>query len=501
MKRRTFLTSSGIGLATLAGAVASGHGRLRAGIPGQAESGGGRPNFILINVDDLGWTDLSCYGSGYYETPRIDRLAGGGVKFTNGYAACAVCSPTRASILTGRAPARIGLTDWIRHLDRSSFLALGLDRNPRDYVPEEGRRLLCPPNPFWMELEEVTLAEVLRESGYATGHVGKWHLGFADWYPEKQGFDVNVGGCETGQPPSYFDPYYQNAARSSIPTLRPRKQGEYLIDREADEAVGFLRSHAGKPFFLNWWPYAVHTPLEAKPELVAKYEAKRKTSQKNPVYAAMIESLDGAVGRLLDALDELGLAERTVVLFTSDNGGLKDVSTDNAPLRSGKGYPYEGGIRVPLIVSWPGRIRPGSMSGVPAASFDIFPTFCELAGAALPAGRPIDGLSLVPLLTGAGPIARDELFWHFPHYRGRDVVPYSIIRKGDWKLIKRYEGRPFELFNLREDPGEARDLAERDPDRVRQLDGRLALWLAEVGARLPRPNPDSRPLAAARKKP
>ena len=473
MNRRNFLKS----LAFLSSAPAFG----KMGVPFSAPD---RPNIILINVDDLGWMDLSCYGSGYYETPNIDRLAAQGMRFTDGYAACAVCSPTRASVMTGRYPARVGVTDWIHHLDREARTAVGTGENPVEYVETEGQPLLCPPNPYWMELDEVTIAEMLRPTGYITCHIGKWHLGDWWWYPDKQGFDINIGGCEIGQPPTYFDPYYQNERRSSIPTLPPRKQGEYLSDREADEAVQFIKKNKGRPFFLHLCPYAVHTPLEAKKDLLAKYEKKTPTNQNNVVYAAMVESVDQTVGKIMKALDETGVNGQTLVLFTSDNGGLKGHSTDNSPLRSGKGYPYEGGIRVPLIVRWPGKVEPGSECEFPVSSVDFFPTLCQAANTGLPEGRVIDGESLVPLLTRKGSLRRNAIYWHFPHYRG-EVVPYSIIRKGEWKLIKRYQGRTYELFNLKNDLGEKRDLADEMPDKVKELDAQLTAWLLHTGAKLP----------------
>lgn len=453
-------------------------------------------NIILINVDDLGWVDLSCMGSRFYETPNIDLLAKQGQRFTNAYAACAVCSPTRAAIMTGRYPARLGLTDWIHHLDREAHTAIGTRTNPVAYVENEKRKLLCPSNPYWMDLEEITIAEVLKSSGYVTCHIGKWHLGPFDWYPDKQGFDLNIGGCEIGQPPTYFDPYYQNSRRSSIPTLAPRKQGEYLTDREGEEAVRFIQANKARPFFLHLCPYAVHTPLEAKKALIAKYEAKEKTQQKNAIYAAMIDSVDQMIGRILKTLERLDLTEQTVVLFTSDNGGLLGHSTDNTPLRSGKGYPYEGGIRVPLIIRWPGAVVPGTTCNTPVSSIDFFPTICEAVGADLPEDRILDGVSLLPLLKQdklverEGKLEREALFWHFPHYRGSDVVPYSIIRKGDWKLIKRYEGKTFELFNLKDDLGEHNDLSIQLPEKVRELNFMLSEWLMDIGAKLPRTNPN-----------
>ena len=450
-------------------------------------------NFILIDIDDLGWRDLTCYGSQYYETPSIDRLAAQGMRFTDAYASCAVCSPTRASIMTGRYPARIGVTDWIHHLDKKGKKAFEELENPTDYVGGKRRRLLCPPNPYWMELDEVTIAEVLQSAGYTTCHIGKWHLGYEPWFPDKQGFDINIGGGEIGQPPTYFDPYYQNERRPSIPTLSARKKGEYLTDRESDECVEFLRKHQNKPFFLHMCHYAVHTPLQAKKELIDKYEAKKKTSQTNAIYAAMIESMDGAVGRMMAALDELGLSERTVIIFTSDNGGLQDYATDNAPLRAGKGYPYEGGIRVPLIIRWPEVVQAGIECDVPVTSVDFFPAICEITGLDHPSGRIIDGKSLVPLLKQEGPLRREAIFWHFPHYRGGDIVPYSIIRKGDWKLIKRYEGKPFELFYVKEDLSEEDELSDLMPGKVKELDADLSAWIKQTGAKLPRKNPDYNP--------
>ncbi len=447
-----------------------------------------RPNLVLILVDDLGWTDIGCYGSTYYETPHVDRLATEGMRFTDGYAACAVCSPTRAAVMTGRYPARLGVTDWIRSRFQGGRIPAD-NKNPTEYVGGPKDKLLCPPNALWMELDEITIAEALKPAGYTCCHIGKWHLGPDDWYPEKQGFDHNIGGCDFGQPPTYFDPY-RRQGQGDIPTLPPRQEGEYLTDREADEAVKFIRDHRDEPFFLYLANYAVHTPLQAKMDLIEKYKAKPPTNQKNPTYAAMIESMDDCVGRVLDVLDELKLADDTVVIFTGDNGGLLG-PTDNAPLRSGKGFPYEGGIREPLIIRWPGVIRPGAVSHEPVTSVDFLPTLCEIAGVALPPDRPIDGVSLASHLRSNGRqgLGRDAIFWHFPHYRG-DVVPYSIIRAGDWKLIKRYEGKEFELYNLRKDLSETTDLSETMQEKVRELSAKLQAALAAMNAKMPRPNPD-----------
>lgn len=494
MRRRDFLKSVGLGTAGLAN-----FGTFLSCSIFKKDK---KLNFILINIDDLGWRDLSCFGSRYYETPNIDRLAEQGMKFANAYAACAVCSPTRASIMTGRYPARIGVTDWIHHLDEKGKMALEDGKNPAKYVGSKSRKLLCPPNPYWMELDEITIAEMLQSAGYTTCHIGKWHLGYEAWFPDKQGFDINIGGCEIGQPPTYFDPYYLNEVRPSIPTLPPREEGEYLTDRESDETVRFIKEHGDRSFFLNMCHYAVHTPLQGKKELVTKYEAKEKTNQKNSAYAAMIESVDRAVGRIMAVLDELNLHRRTVIIFTSDNGGLQEYkisrggllehATDNAPLRSGKGYPYEGGIRVPLIIRWPGMVEAGAVCDVPVTSIDFFPTICESVGLSLPADRVIDGESLLPVMKQTGSLRRKTIFWHFPHYRG-EIVPYSIIRKEEWKLIKRYEGKLFELFNLREDLGEREDLSERFPEKVRELHAELNAWLKNTHAKLPRKNPDYNP--------
>jgi len=449
------------------------------------------PNVVLVVVDDLGWADLTCQGSRFYETPNIDRLAAEGLRFTDGYAACAVCSPTRAALLTGRSPARTGITDWIRARFQRDDTPPAED--PTAWVGGPRRALSCPPNPFCLELAELTLAELLRAHGYATCHVGKWHLGDDAFHPEHQGFDENHGGCDYGQPPSYFDPYRNERLPQGIPTLPPRRTGEYLTDREADEAVAFISNRRDRPFFLYLAHYAVHPPIQAEAALVARYAAKPKTEQANPIYAAMVHAVDGAMGRVLDALEEAGVADRTLVVFTSDNGGLIG-PTNNAPLRSGKGHPYEGGIRVPFIVRWPGVVTAGRVSHQPVTSVDVLPTVLAAAGVAAPAGRDLDGISLLPhLRSAAAGVPARALFWHFPHYRG-EVGPYGIVRDGDHKLIVRYEGPRFELFDLAHDLGETHDLAGAQPDRVARLHASLREHLAATGAKVPRPNPDYRPL-------
>lgn len=439
-------------------------------------------NFIIINVDDLGVTDVACFGSTYYETPHIDALCADSIKFTEAYAACAVCSPTRAAMMTGRYPARLGLTDWIRPDGDENEVAVSSGKAPTEWKTEKG--VSCPPNPFWLELSEITLAEQLKTVGYTTGHIGKWHLGDKPWFPKKQGFDENYGGCDLGMPPSYFDPYTWKTSPRRIEHLPPRKEGEFLTDRESDEACGFIKKHAGHPFYLNMWHYAVHTPIQGKPEVVAKYAKKEKTNQKKPEYAALVESVDDAVGRLVGTLKELKIYDRTVIFFTSDNGGLNG-PTSNAPYRSGKGFPYEGGIRIPQTCRWPGVTKAGSVCDTPVISIDFFPTICAGAGVPLPADREIDGQDLMPLLKG-GTIDRDAIYWHFPHFRPRTVWPYSIIRKGDWKLLYRYSPihQP-ELYNLKEDIGEENDLAATMPEKVKELKTQLEAYLKAVGAKVP----------------
>ncbi len=438
-----------------------------------------KPNIVLLLVDDLGWNDVGFMGSKYYETPNIDKLSRQGMVFTNAYAACAVSSPTRASLQTGRYPARIGITDWIRARFQINASEL---KSKAAYEENVGRKLRTPSNPFWMESGEITIAEVLRQSGYFTCHIGKWHLGTDDYYPEKQGYDLNIGGSDMGQPVNYFDPY-TNQKGVGFPNLPSRQKGEYLVDRLADELKVVIEQHKESPFFINMCYYAVHNPLMGKQEIIEKYKLKNGfNGQNNPVYAAMVESMDQAVGKLMNTLKENNLLDNTVVIFLSDNGGLTG-PTDNSPLRSGKGYPYEGGIRVPMIVYWKNRVQKDSKCDLPVSTIDILPTICAITGSPLPKSE-LDGRDISPVFS-SGKLDLVPLFWHFPHYRGDDVVPYSIIRDGEWKLIKRYEGVGFELYNLTNDLGEKIDLAEKYPEKVAEMNDKLIDWLKNTDAKMP----------------
>jgi arylsulfatase A-like enzyme len=427
----------------------------------------GYTNVIVVLVDDMGWRDLSCQGSPLYETPHIDRLAASGMRFTEGYAACTVCSPTRAAMLTGQYPARLHITDWIAGHERP-FAKLKIPEW-RKFLPHE----------------VVTVAERLEGAGYATASIGKWHLGDEAYAPGHHGFDINVGGYHRGQPPSYFAPY-------KIPTLPEGPDGEYLTDREAAESVKFIEANRGRPFFLYLPHYCVHTPIEAKADVKAKYEAKAQElakdagglAVKNAGYAAMVESVDDCMGRILDTLDRLGIRDRTAIVFTSDNGGLANV-TDNRPARAGKGSVYEGGVRVPLIVSWPGVTTPGTTTATPAITPDIPATILDLTGVGAEPKQPLDGVSLAPVLRGES-LAREALYWHYPHYHPGGATPYSAIRAGSWRLVHFYEDGRDELYDLARDPGEITDLAAKDPTRAAELKATLDAWLAADASYKPR---------------
>lgn len=442
-------------------------------------------NIILIHVDDLGAADLGVFGSDYYETPNIDRLASEGLLFTQSYAAAAICSPSRAALLTGKYPASTGITDWIRaKFQGGSGLAL-----PNDFEENESQKLRTPKNQGYLPLEEVTIAERLKVFGYTNLHVGKWHLGEEGNHPEDQGFDVNIGGNDLGQPPSYFDPYLaKNGSKDYVlKNVPPRKDGEFLTDREGDEIVNFIQNQKGK-FFIHWAPYAVHTPIMGPTDLVEKYKAKTPGIQKNPTYAALVENLDQNVGKVLKELDRLGMRENTLVIFTSDNGGLignaDNPVTINLGLRSFKGYPYEGGIRVPTIVRWPFKVAAGQVSSTPIITMDWIPTILDYLGQANLEG--LDGQSLRAVFENPDDEIGRDLFWHFPHYRAPDVVPYSIVRSGDYKLIYYFDGSEAELYDLSNDPLEENNLVRQLPFIASQLKTKLENWWKETDARLPK---------------
>ncbi len=457
----------------------------------------------------MGWMDLACQGSAFYQTPNIDRLAAGGMRFTDAYAACPVCSPTRASILSGKYPARLGLTH---------FIATGSLPHQQGEFPV-GKLLGVPYVPYF-STEETSLATALGEHGYATWHVGKWHLGSRDYYPDRHGFEVNIGGCDAGapRPPNgYFAPW-------NIEGLEEREGDCYLDDRLGDDAAQLIRDHdTDRPFYLNFCPYLVHAPIQAMPEKIARYEARarelgidtvpaieegelfptehakdkrvqRRVIQSNPVYAAMIEHLDDNVGKILDALEARGMAQNTIVIFTSDNGGLSTAEgspTCNAPLSEGKGWMEEGGVREPLLIRWPERIAAGSESGAVVTSPDFYPTLLEACGLPPRPDQHRDGKSFLPALEGKA-CDRGAVFWHFPHYANQGSIPGCSIRRGDWKLIEFFEG-DIVLYNLAEDISEQRDLAAEQPALTAELLAELHAWQEEMHAIRPKPNPDWKP--------
>jgi arylsulfatase A-like enzyme len=454
-----------------------------------------RPNVVFFLVDDLGQRDLGCYGSTFYETPNIDRLAKEGARFTDAYAACPVCSPTRAAVQTGRWPQRTGITDYI-----------GAPLKPEGWK----RNTLLLPAPYSDRLahEEVTLGEMMKSAGYATFFAGKWHLGPEGFWPEDQGYDINMGGIDRGGPygpGKYFVPY-------GNPRLPDGPPGEHLPDRLATETIKFIETHKDKPFFAFFSFYSVHTPLQSRPDLQAKYEAKRqklglepkfgregprdvRLVQEHAVYAGMVEAMDAAVGKVLAKLDDLGLAKNTLVIFTSDNGGLSTSEgspTSNLPLRGGKGWLYEGGIREPLIVRWPAVVKSGAMVGTPVCSPDFFATLADVTGAKTNA--KIDGVSLRPVLEGKGDLPERPLFWHYPHYGNQGGAPGAAMRRGDWKLIQWFEHEQPELFNLRDDLRETKDLASGEPERVKTMLAELQAWQKDVGALMPTKNAAYDPL-------
>lgn len=453
MDRRGFLTTLAGGLLTAA--------------PKQ------KTNFVFILADDLGGRDIGCYGNSNVSTPNLDRLASEGAKFTNAYAACPVCSPTRASILSGRYPVRTGVTDWIT--GRPSH-----ERGP----------IITPRTATELKLSEETIAERLKAGGYRSASVGKWHLGGEGFSPLQQGFDVNIGGTHSGSPPRGPRPYF---GPFELPGLSGG-EGDFLTEKLTQGAAGFIEQNRANPFFLYLAHYTVHIPLGAREEAIARHRAKAG-GRYNPTYAAMIESLDDSVGGVMRALKANGLEDRTMLVFFSDNGGLRYEGaaqapvTDNAPLRAGKGHLYEGGIREPLLMRCPGLIKPGSVIDTPVSSVDFAPTFCELAGE-----KPgdVDGVSLLPLLRGRRLEPR-PLYWHYPHYSNQGGEPGSAIREGEWKLIEFHKDQRKELFNLKQDEGERTNLAARHPEVAQSLWRKLDEWRRRSGAVMPRPNPNADP--------
>jgi len=474
MDRRQFLKSTAFGAATLI---------LPGCSPGSSEiskawKGANRqPNFLFILADDYGWSQLGCYGSRYYETPNIDKLAAEGMKFTDAYAACPVCSPTRASIMTGKYPARLHLTDFIAG---GSF--------PYEKYKQPDWQKFLP-------LEEITIAEVLKTAGYTTAGFGKWHLSIAKkppqslpYNPDKQGFDEYF---VTYKPSSKHDP----------------ESDAHNVEIITEKSLEFLRKNKDSPFFLYVTHNTIHSPILAKKKLLEKYKNKPGANlpQNNPIVAAMIEDLDNSVGKLLAKLDELHIADKTIVLFFGDNGGLER-SAKQTPLRSGKANLYEGGIREPLIVRWPGVVQKGSTCSEPVTSVDFFPTFLEILGLGNKAPNTIDGLSLLPLLRKTGTLNRQAIYWHYPHYHSSSIGPCGAVRVGDYKLLEWFDeticgpSNRFELYNLKIDIAEQNNLAEKMPGKTGQLSDMLANWRKKVGAQIMTPNPDFNPQKAKKSK-
>jgi arylsulfatase A-like enzyme len=440
-----------------------------------------KTNFVFLLVDDLGWGDFGCYGAEFYETPNIDKLAKQGIFFRNGYAACTVCSPSRAAILSGCFPARLHLTDWIAGHDHPKA------------------KLKVPDWKIELDHERVLLPEALKEAGYQTAFFGKWHLmpngksNFYEHYPTNHGFDINVGGREWGQPKGpgrYFSPF-------GMPNLDDGKPGDFLTDKLTDAAIGFLdKRDKQKPFLLYFAYYTLHGPIMAPPELVTKYKEKakgwdnKKNEFLNPARAGMVEKLDDSVGRIMSKLDELGIADNTVVVLTGDNGGDDDRTTGG--LRDFKGFSHEGGVREPFVVKWPGKTKPGSACDGMVIGTDFYPTFLDIAGLPPRPDQHQDGLSIVPLLTGEKKaLDRDVLYWHYPHYHR--TKPYGAIRHGEMKLIEFFETGELELYNLKEDPREENNLAKAQPESAQALLKELVDWRKSVGAQMMTDNPNYDP--------
>jgi uncharacterized sulfatase len=429
------------------------------------------PNFVFILIDDLGWSDLACYGNEFHETPNIDKIAAEGIKYTDAYAASAVCSPTRVSIYSGQYPARIGMTDFI----------------PGHWRPYE--KVIVPQNnPQHLPLASYTIAESLKDEGYNTGIYGKWHCGYGDKYsPSNQGFDSSVVMFGWG----HFGNF-------SNPNINIGKD-EYFAEVIAEKAINFMKKNKDNPFLLFVSHFAVHLPLEARDEMIKKYLKKEKPNDKinNPIYAAMVEHVDQSVGKIVDEIDRLDLTDNTVLVIFSDNGGLIKIFngkgefvTNNDPLRGEKGTLYEGGIRVPLIIRYPPKIKKGMVCDMPVSSVDFYPTFLDMAGVELPLNHALDGISLVPSFSGKI-LSRDAVFWHYPHYH--HSVPASAVRKDEWKLIQFLDDGRTELYNLEKDIKESDNLAEKEFNVRDSLLSVLNDWRKTIKAKIPVPNPEYDP--------
>jgi len=488
-----------------------------------------KPNVVLFLVDDMGWMDSGVYGSQYYETPNMDRFAERGMRFTRAYAN-PLCSPSRGSIMSGQHPTRHGILTASGHQPPQP--------PGHNFMPEKAapnRPMISPESKNYLDPAEYTLAEALHDAGYRTAHIGKWHLGLTEPYrPEHQGFDVAFHCApDPGPPGNYFSPYGvvpegRPTAKNKVGTITDGPVGEYIVDRQAIEAVKFIQESAGKPFFLNLWCYGVHGPWGHKPEYTAEFAKKTdpRGFQGNPIMASMFRSVDECFGRILDELDARGLTDNTIIIFYSDNGGnihsnvpntaktekaetaKKDAlaewrkwtgdrgPTDNSPLRDGKSSLYEGGTRVPMIWSWPGHIEPGTVNGTIVGHIDIYPTVLDLIGQAKSEQQKMDGVSIAPVLTGKGDIARDAFFNFFPYRPNEGGV---TVCQGDYKLIRWFgPGVPRELYNLKEDIGESKNLAEQMPEKVKDLDVLIDGFLKDTGALIPQPNPAYKVPANAR---
>ena len=428
-----------------------------------------KPNVLFILIDDMGWMDLGCQGNKNLRTPNIDNLAKGGMRFTDAYAPAPVCSPTRAAIITGQSPARLQITNHLPHQDR--------------FTPKDSK-LLPAKMLNHLSLESETLAERLKKDAhYATAFIGKWHLYTGrdkKYNPLNQGFDINIGGCSYGGPPTFFDPY-------RIDFLPDRKEGEYLPNRLADEAIAFIseQNSKDKPFFVALWNYTVHWPMEAPDKLVEKYKNLPVKGYRDHRYAAMIEAMDIAIGKVLKSLDDLNITEETLVIFTSDNGPFGGVG-DASPLRADKGHLYEGGIRVPLIVRWPGKVEAGAVEETPVILTDLHPTILSATGLDLNSTIPNDGHNLLPLLKGKEKLKNRAVYWHYPNFAfHRDNRLGSAIREGDHKLIHFYDTDSVELYNLKNDIGEKNDLSGKMPQLASRLKNKLKVWLQDSGAVMP----------------